>query len=320
MNFLERLVHRIDTFQRNHKFPGFLYAVQKKYGDDNGGQQAAMLTYYGFLSLFPLLLVAASTLQFVLHSHPGIRDDVIRHATQYFPALSDQLQSNVKSLNGAGAGLAIGILLTLWGAKGVADVFQSAMNHIWGIPRVERPGFPKGPLKSLGIVVVGGLGFIAASFLSGFATGLDRIFILRLVPILIAVAVLFGLFWFLFKWGLAHSSNVTHRPLVISSLAAAILIEALQIIGGYLVNHQLNNFKHLYGTFAVTLGLLFWIYLQARVVLYAAEAGVVDSKTLWPRSLVQEHLTDADKRAYGRQAKKEKFVPPEDIDVDFQNK
>jgi membrane protein len=320
IKFIDHQLKRLDHFQRSHKTAALIYAVQKKYGEDNGGQQAAMLTYYGFLSLFPLLLVAASSLQLIVHSHPAIRRSIISHATQYFPVLGDQLQANVKNVHGAGISLAVGVLLTMWGAKGVADVFQSTVNHIWGVPRTDRPGFPKSSLKSLGIVVLGGLGFLAASFLSGFATGLDKVFVLRIVPILISTLVLFGLFWLLFMWGLADSSKVGRRSLVISSLTAAVLIEVLQIVGGYLVNHELSNFKHLYGTFAITLGLLFWIYLQARVVLYAAEAGVVDGKKLWPRSLVQQDLTKADKHEYRYQAKKEKFVDPEDIDVDFQAK
>lgn len=279
-----------------------------------------MLTYYGFLSLFPLLLVATSVLQIFLHSHPNIRHDVVHTATKYFPVLGDQLQSNVHTLRGAGVALAVGIVLTLWGAKGVADVFQSTMNHIWGIPRYRRPGFPKGPLKSLGIMVLGGIGFIAAAALSGYAASLDRLFVFRVLSALISAGILFGVFWLLYKWGLANSSHVGRRAFVISSATAAIGMEILQVAGGYVVTHQLHHLKQLYGTFAATLGLLFWIYLQARVVLYAAEAGVVSRKELWPRSLVQENLTDADRRAYRRQAKKEKFVPPEDINVDFQDK
>jgi membrane protein len=84
------------------------------------------------------------------------------------------------------------------------------------------------------------------------------------------------------------------------------------------VTHQLQNLKHLYGTFAATLVLLFWIYLQARVVIYAAEAGTVSGRKLWPRAIVLNRLTEADRRAYKRHAKKERFIETEDIDVGFQ--
>jgi hypothetical protein len=57
---LSGLVNRViawaDGMQRRHGVLGFPYAVVKKYGDDAGGRQAALITYYGFLSNFPLLL------------------------------------------------------------------------------------------------------------------------------------------------------------------------------------------------------------------------------------------------------------------------
>lgn len=319
IKLIDHLVKKVDNYQRSHKAPGFIYAVLKKYGEDNGGQQAALLTYYGFLSLFPLLLVATSTLQFVLKSHPGIRNDVIEKATRYFPVLGEQLQSNVHSVGGAGIALAAGILLTLWGAKGIADVFQHSMNHMWGIPQYKRPGFPKGALKSVGIVILGGAGFIIASFLSGFAASIDRAFAFRVISSVVSVGVLFYLFELIYKWGLANSSQVSRRGLRRSALTAAIVIQILQIIGGYLVTHELSQLRHLYGAFAVTLGLLFWIYLQARIVVYAAEAGVVYDKKIWPRGLDQSRLTEADRYAYSHQAKKEQFIDPEKIDVNFKN-
>ena len=59
---VERLLAWADALQQRHGVLGFPYAVVKKYGDDAGGRQAALITYYGFLSIFPLLLVAVSVL------------------------------------------------------------------------------------------------------------------------------------------------------------------------------------------------------------------------------------------------------------------
>jgi YihY family inner membrane protein len=320
VKILNRLISKADQTQQSHKAISFIYAVIKKYGEDSGGYQAALITYYGFLSLFPLLLVATSVLQIILQSHPNIRSDVIQHATQYFPVLGEQLQSNVHTLHGAGVALIIGILLTFWGAKGVADVFQYSLNHIWQVPRVKRPGFPKGAIKSLAVILFGGIGLIAASFLSGFAAGLDRTFGLRVAASLISIAVLYGVFKVIFRLGLASSAKASRSSLIRSALTAAIGIQILQIAGGYLVTHELGKLKSLYGTFAVTLGLLFWIYLQAKIVMYAAEVGVVFDKKLWPRSLTSQTLTAADLKVYSDQAKKERFVVPEKIIVGFQNK
>jgi membrane protein len=247
---------------------------------------AALITYYGFLSLFPLLLIATSVVQIMLHSRPDIQATIISHITQYFPAdLSNQLVSNISNLQGVSFALVVGILVILWGAKGIADVFQYALNHIWHVPQAERPGFPHNSLRSLSIIIIGAAGFIAAAFISGFAASLDRTGTSRLVSSLVLITVLFCVFWTLFKIGLAPAAKAGNRALFRSSIVAAISIAVLQVVGGYLVTHQLNKLKLLYGAFAVTLGLLFWIYLQARMLIYAIEVGTVYEKKLWPRDL-----------------------------------
>jgi YihY family inner membrane protein len=276
----------MDRVQKSHTLTAFTYAVIKKSIDDRGGHMAALLTYYGFLSLFPLLLVATSILQILLHSRPDIQQDIITHLVQYFPAgLSEQLVINVKDFHGVGFALIVGIFAILWGAKGVADVFQYTLNHIWGVPQAERPGFPKNSLKSLLIIIIGAAGFMAASFMSGKAASLDRGAGSRIISSLTIILILFCVFWTLFKLGLAPAAKAGNRALFRSSLFAAIGIAALQIVGGYLVTHQLSKLKLLYGAFAVTLGLLFWIYLQARLMIYAIEIGSVYEKKLWPRDV-----------------------------------
>jgi YihY family inner membrane protein len=319
INF-QKIIDKFDRFQRKHKIIGFLYALQTKYSQDNGGQQAALLTYYGFLSLFPLLLAATSILQIILSSRPDLRASVINHATTYFPVLGEQLQSNVTHVSGAGIGLAVGIILAIWGAKGVADVFQDTMNRLWGIPMNKRPGFPHGHLKSLGMMTVGGLGFVTVSVIASLTFSLDRTFFFWLMSIAVSIILLFGLFWLLIKWALADSSLVTTHSLRTTAISAAVSVQVLQLAGGYLITHELGNFKHLYGTFAATLVLLFWIYLQARVVVYCAEAGMVSARQLYPRAINRQHLTDKDKRAFAAYAEQQKFVEPEQINVKFKDK
>lgn len=311
---------RIDLFQQSHKSFAFTYGVIKKYDEDGGGYQAALLTYYGFLALFPLLLVATSILQIFLHSHPEVKTDILKYATQYFPIIGEQLQTNIKTINGAGFALAIGVLLTLWGAKGIADVFQYSMNHIWQIPKVRRPGFPRAAFKSIIIIFIGGVAIIIAAFLSGFAASLDKGIFSRIIPIIISVTMLFAVFWFIFKLGLAYSSHISKKVLFVSAITAAVGIQTLQVIGGYLITHELGKLTNAYGAFAVALGLLFYIYLQARIIIYAIEVGSVYGKKLWPRSITQDKLTHADEIAIKDFAKKEKVVIPQDIRVGFKSK
>src|ERR1700733_14627518 len=66
-----------DRVQRRHVVLGFPYAVIKKYGDDDGGREAALMTYYGFLSIFPLLLLGVAVLSRVLADNPELRQRLI---------------------------------------------------------------------------------------------------------------------------------------------------------------------------------------------------------------------------------------------------
>jgi YihY family inner membrane protein len=259
--------------------------VIKKYGDDRGGQLAALLTYYGFLSLFPLLLVGSAVLQIVSFNNSELRDTVISHATQYFPVLGQHLESSLQDLSGTKAVLFISILVTIWGAKGIADIFQYSMNHIWAVPDRRRPGFVKRSLKSIGIILLGGTGFIVAALLSGFAASLNHTATYRIIPILVSISVLFCVFMALYKWSLASPREYRNRALARAALFAAVGIQLLQIAGGYLVTRQLSHLNSYYGTFGATLALLFWIYLQAQVVIYSAEIGSVYDKSRWPRNL-----------------------------------
>ena len=74
---VDRILAWADRLQREHDVLGFPYAVVKKYGDDAGGRQAALITYYGFLSIFPLLLLGVAVLSRVLADHPDLRRRLI---------------------------------------------------------------------------------------------------------------------------------------------------------------------------------------------------------------------------------------------------
>ena len=74
---VNRVIAWADRLQRRHGVLGFPYAVVKKYGDDAGGREAALITYYGFLSIFPLLLLGVAVLSRVLAGHPDLRERLI---------------------------------------------------------------------------------------------------------------------------------------------------------------------------------------------------------------------------------------------------
>ena len=80
-------------------------------------------------------------------------------------------------------------------------------------------------------------------------------------------------------------------------MIAGVAWQVLQAVGGFLVGHYLRHTSQVYGGFAIVLGLLFWLYLGARLTLYAAEVNVVAARQLWPRSLLQPPFANADQPA-----------------------
>lgn len=283
MNVFQKTVRRLDAYQQRHRTAAFSYAVIKKYGEDNAGTQAALLTYYGFLSLFPLLLVLTTVTNNIIGDHPHLEHTVISGITDYFPLLGSQLSSHVHTLNRNGFALLAGILFTLYGARGVADAFRKGVQHIWQVPRSKRDTFPKSMFKNIILLTVGGAGFITASILAGLASGAGHAPIFRVLSIFLNMFILFWLFNFLLNFSLP--SHLPIKQTKVGAAAAAIGLVVLQSLGGYILARELKNLDALYSYFAIALGLMFWIYLQAQIICYAMEIAYVSSHKLWPRSL-----------------------------------
>jgi len=317
-NVFERVVLRFDQFQQKHRVLGFPFAVIKKYGDDDAGHQAALITYYGFLSLFPLLLVATSVIDLVSSQDSELRTRLLADINTYLPIIGDQLQANVHSTR-TGAALVIGIVAAFYGTRGIANAVRTALDHAWEVPKAKRSNFFTGAVKSFSLLIGAGLGLIFTSALAGYATsalgGHSRLS--RLVPIVINIALLYLILMYVFLVG--PSRKRSRAQVRLGAIVASVGLLVLQTVGGYLITHQLHNLRGLYGQFALVLSVMFWLYLQAQVLTYAIEINVVQSYKLWPRSLTSKPLTPADEKAYRLYAERQAYRPKseETIEVSF---
>src|SRR5947209_5874198 len=138
MSVTDRL-HDLDHRQQNAKGVRFVAAVLKKFGDDQASQLAALISYYGFVSLFPLLLVFVTVLGFVLQGDPDLQKEILAGTLGQFPLLSDSLK--LHSLHGSAAALVIGIIGALLAGLGIMNATQNAMDRIWAVPFKERRNF-----------------------------------------------------------------------------------------------------------------------------------------------------------------------------------
>jgi membrane protein len=310
MDAAERVIRRVDRAHQHRPWLAFPYAVVKKFGDDQAGNLAALISYYAFFSLFPLMLVLVTILGMVLQRNTELREAIKRSALANFPVIGEEISSNVRSLDGSGLTLAVGIALALWAGLGVLKVTQTAMNTIWNVPYRDRPNFLKTLLRAVIMLGVLGVITVASAAAGSVGAGNDNL-ALSFLWVLVSLALNLALFLLAFR--ILTSADVSWGDVFAGALIAAIAWTALQALGGYLVRHQLGGASKTYGTFATVIGLLAWMYLGAQVTLLAAEVNVVRKRRLWPRAIVQPPLTDADERALKSYAKVEERRPEEDV-------
>jgi membrane protein len=320
-----RVLDAVDGYQRKHRWLGFPIAVVYKFFDDQGSYLAALIAYYGFLSLFPLLLLLVTILGFALEGNPDLQADLFDSALAQFPVVGTQLRENVHSLTGSGAGLAIGIVVLLYGCLGVAGAMQNAFNRAWAVPHHRRPNPIFARLRSLLLLFVLGAGVLVTTVLAALTTGADAYGAdvggaLRMGAIVLAVLANVGLFTIAFR--VLTASEIPTRHLLPGAVVAAIGWQAMQILGTYFVTHSLKGTQEAYGVFGLVLGLIAWIYVLALLTVLATEINVVAARRLWPRALLTPftdsvELTGADERAYTDYAGSEARKGFEVIDVGF---
>jgi YihY family inner membrane protein len=309
------LLNRADRYQQQHRLLAVPVAVVRKFGDDQAGNLAALLAYYGFFSLFPLLLVLVTTLDFVLAGNTELQSKVLASALAQFPVIGDQLRSNIGSVQGSGLALAVGLLGTVWAGLGITQQAQNAMNVTWGVPRKRWPGLGPRLIRGLGILAVLGAGTLATTALSGVGAGGGLPVVGRVLPFLGSLLLNLALFQFAFI--VLTTQRPPWRQLLPGTALAAVGWSVLQVLGGWYVTHQLRSASQVYGTLGFVIVLLSWLYLGAQLFLYAAELNVVLAKRLWPRSLLPPPLTEGDKRTLTDLAMTEERRPEERVDVDF---
>jgi YihY family inner membrane protein len=318
-------IRRIDEYQRRHRWLGVPIAVVYKFADDQGGYLAALITYYGFLSLFPLLLVFSTVLGFALPGNEALQQQLVDSALAQFPIIGDQLTDTAQPLRGSGTGLAVGILVALYGALGVAVAIQNALNQVWGVPMNRRPDPVRARLRSLLLLLLFGLGVLVTTALSGLAAGAGDVgarLDLGLRVAAIAVSVTANCMLAVLAFRTLTARPVSLRDVLPGAVLAALAFQVLLSTGAFFVRTGLLGSSQVYGLFGIVLGLLAWIYLESMIVVLAAELNAVLAERLWPRSLLTPFvedvdLTHADRRSYTSYANAQRYKESESITVEF---
>jgi membrane protein len=319
------MISRADAYQRRHRWAGLPLAVIYKFFDDQGSYLAAQITYYGVVSLFPLLLLLATFLGYGLHDSEHFQRQVLDSALAQFPVVGDQVASHIHSFHGSVLGLVIGIVGCLYGGLGIVQATQNALNKIWGVPRNARHNPLRARLRSLLLLAAGGLSVIVTTVLTALGATADDYgasagVSVRTAATALAVALNVTLFMVAFR--VLTARIVTFRQIRAGAIAAAVIWQALQVGGALLLGQTLKGATATYGLFAIVLGLLAWVYLGSVTVVICAEFNAVRVDGMWPRSLLapftdNTDLTLGDQRAYISYAETERHKSFESIDVSF---
>ena len=319
------VVAGIDRYQRRHRWAGFPLAVVYKFFDDQGGYLAALITYYGFLSLFPLLLLAVTILGFVLQGDPELQQKVLGSALQQFPVVGAQLRDNVQAMRGSGLGLAVGILVSVSGGLGFAQASTTALNRVWGVPRNERATPLISRARGLAVLVVIAAAVVLTTVLSALGAsaehfGADLGAGVRVLAIGLSFVANVVMFVLVFR--LLTARQIPTRDMLSGAVIAGVGWQVLLTGGTLYVAHKLRGATEVYGVFGLVLGLIAWIYLEAVLIVLSAEINVVRSRHLWPRALLtpftdRVELTRADERAYTSYAGSERHKGFEEVNVTF---
>jgi len=295
MNPAERAIRRLDRAQQHFGPAGFVVAVVRKYGDDRGSSLAALLAFYGFVSLFPLLLLLVTLLAFFGRNDHAWIHHLENDVFSQFPKIGSQLSDNIHVLHrGSVPALILGLLVVLWGCQGAMQSAQFVQAEVWNIPGVVRPNYWVRLARTFLMIGTLGVFFVVSTVLAAVVTvGHQRVLVAvgSLVVTVLANVALFAV-----DFRILTPKLVAWSSLLPGAIAGGLGWTALQYVGGELVAHTLRNTSPVYGVFAIVLGLLAWIYLGAELTVYAAEINVVTARRLWPRSLVQPPLTRADER------------------------
>jgi YihY family inner membrane protein len=317
-------VSRLDAFQRRRQFLGVPIAVVYKFFDDQGGYLAAVLTHYALIAILPLMLIASSVLGFVLRGHPTLQAEILSSALAQFPIIGDQL-GRPGGIQGSTSAVVVGSLAATYGAIGLGQAAQNAVNTVWAIPRNSRLNPVLSRIRSLAWLVLAGFALVLIAVLSsvgshvevfGTRFGGDVHWLVLAVTVVVNAAVL------MLMMRLSTPQKERLRDVLPGAAVTAVLWQLLQMLGGLYVSRVIAHASQMNGLFAVVLGLVALLYIAGVMAMIGLEVNVVLAKRLYPRALLTPftdavRLTAADRKVYPDYAVAQRHKGFERVEVSF---
>jgi inner membrane protein YhjD len=242
------------------------------------GRNAAVLTYYGFLSIFPLFLVATTVLGIVLRNNESLRERILDTAVAQIPVIGPEIERNAGELSGGPAQLVIGLGIALWASTKAFVAVQHAFDDAWEVHVDDRDGLPVKRGKALlGVFIIGGA-LIASVALSSIASLADLHVTNRILLLVGTLAINVGVLALMYR--LMTTASPSWRTVLPGAVLAGIAFTALQVLGTWIVELFLRNSSDTSAVFASVFALFAWLNLHATSSLVGAELNAaLDRRT-----------------------------------------
>jgi YihY family inner membrane protein len=273
-----------------------------------------LIAYYGFFSLFPLLLVATTIIGFVFEGKNAeeLQDSIIAE----IPVIGSQVAGQANELTGSVPALIIGLIVALWAGLGCMQAAQDAMNEVWDVPRVVHPSFLAKRLRSLGTLALLGLALVVSTLTTQVLSLLPELAgAARVGGAACSLAINIALYLVVFR--VLTTGRPAWRELLPGAVVGGLGYSVLQHVGTWYVERTISGAQDTYGTFAVVIGLLSWLYLLGQLTVFAAEINVVATRHLWPRSLFPPKLTKADREVLTAEVTSQQMRPEQQVSVAY---
>jgi len=286
---LNRAIDAVDRFQQRHQPTAILAACIRAYSDARGSMLAGLTTFYGFLAIFPLLLLFFTLVAVTLKNHPQLQARLINAVLSQFPDLGRHLEAQIHTLSANS--VAVGVITTIgliWGGLGVSRALTHASMTLWLVPRVDEPPFWSRLRREVGVIGVVSATIIAGAISTAFSTNRVAESILGSTWLHLgelALSAIINMVGYFFALKLLAPTHNTWRTFAPGAVLGGLGWTAVLGLGSALLAHHLGSLGALYGVFAVVLGLVFWINLGTQLFLFATTLTVVLSMKSWPRSL-----------------------------------
>jgi membrane protein len=263
---------KVTRLRARSPFVDVLWRTKAEAKVDGERRLAAEITYYAFFSLFPLLMVFVTVLDAALGERRS--EEIVDSVLGQFPVIGHDLAGNIGSPQGKGAAAAVGLVLALWAGSHAFESFEHAIVVVWRGPAVAPQGMVKSRLRAFATMGVLGVFILATTVVGSVLAAIDIMpGVVKPSAVLVTVALNAGVILLVFR--MLAPGRPPWRSQVPGAVVAGVGWTLLQTLGAYFVRYVVKGASDTYGTFAVVIGLLTWINIQIRLMLYAAELNSV---------------------------------------------